>query len=73
MSRIHHKITTFLPPQNTQKSQNPLQNRTSPTDYFFSARQLPQAFWCLTDKEENRGNLNELPLKVVLPSRVTQP
>jgi hypothetical protein len=32
MPCIHHKMTTFLPPQNTNKSQNPLQKRHSSSE-----------------------------------------
>jgi hypothetical protein len=36
---FHHKLTTFLPPQNTTKSQNPLQKPPFPPPKYFSPKQ----------------------------------
>jgi hypothetical protein len=41
---FHHKLTTFLPPQNTIKSQNPLRKPTLPPRKIFSPKSSP----CLT-------------------------
>jgi len=36
---FHHKLTTLLPPQNTRKSQNPLQKTTLFPAKIFSPKQ----------------------------------
>jgi len=42
---FHHKFTTFLPPQNTRKSQNPPQKPPfSPPKYFFPNQDLTSTF-----------------------------
>jgi hypothetical protein len=37
---FHHKLTTFLPPQNAQKSQNPLQKPPFPPLNIFPPKQV---------------------------------
>jgi hypothetical protein len=38
---FHHQLTTLLPPQNTRKSQNPLQKpHFSPPNYFSQKQDL---------------------------------
>jgi hypothetical protein len=38
---FHHKLTTFLPPQNTIKSQNPAKTHSSPPAKYFPQNQAP--------------------------------
>jgi hypothetical protein len=62
---FHHRLTTFLPPQNTQKSQNPLQKHPLPRQNIFSKTGPGLTFSAI--KADRESGASHAASEVVLP------